>query len=46
MGYQKMMNDNDIIELFDRTNITLKELSRITGRTVQALMELLMKETV
>lgn len=37
------MTDNEIIELFDRTNITLAELSRVSGRTVKQLKTLLMK---
>jgi predicted HTH domain antitoxin len=36
------MTDQDIIELFDSTNITLKELSDITGRTIKELKSILM----
>jgi predicted HTH domain antitoxin len=36
------MSDYQIVELFDSTNITLAELSRITGRTVSQLKNLLM----
>ena len=38
------MNDREIIDLFDSTNITLEELSNMTGRTINSLIELLMEE--
>ncbi len=36
------MSDQAIIELFDSSNITLAELSAISGRSVAALKKLLM----
>jgi predicted HTH domain antitoxin len=36
------MTNQDIIDLFDSTNITLSELSRITGRTIKELKSILM----
>ena len=36
------MTDQEIIDLFDATNITLAELAAISGRTVRALKKLLM----
>jgi len=36
------MTDQEIIDLFDSTNITLSELSRRSGRSVPALKKLLM----
>jgi predicted HTH domain antitoxin len=36
------MSDQQIVDLFDSTNITLAELSRISGRSVPALKKLLM----
>ena len=36
------MTDQEIIDLFDSTNITLSELSRRSGRPVPALKKLLM----
>jgi predicted HTH domain antitoxin len=36
------MTDEQIIALFDSTNITLADLSRISGRSVPALKKLLM----
>jgi predicted HTH domain antitoxin len=36
------MSDQEIIALFDSTNITLSELSRLSGRAVPALKKLLM----
>jgi len=36
------MTDQEIIDLFDRSNITLSDLSRISGRTVSELKKLLM----
>lgn len=37
------MSDYEIIDLFDRSNCTLAQLSRITGRTTSELTELIMK---
>jgi len=37
------MTDQQIIELFDSTNITLAELAHLSGLTVKALKILLMK---
>jgi predicted HTH domain antitoxin len=37
------MSDYQIIELFDSTNVTLAELSRLTGRPVEELKALLME---
>ena len=37
------MDDLDIIDLFDSTNITLAELSRLSGRTVAELKKILME---
>jgi hypothetical protein len=37
------MTDQQIIALFDSTNITLAELAARSGRTVRALKKLLMK---
>jgi len=37
------MTDQQIIELFDSTNITLAELAHLSGRSVKALKILLMK---
>ena len=37
------MTDQEIIDLFDATNITMAELSVQSGRTVPALKKLLMK---
>lgn len=36
------MTDQQIIDLFDSTNITLAELSRITGKSVSYLKQILM----
>jgi len=36
------MSDQQIIELFDSTNITLAELSSITGKSVKQLKKILM----
>jgi hypothetical protein len=36
------MTDQEIIELFDATNITLAELAAQSGRSVPALKKLLM----
>ena len=36
------VSDYQIIDLFDSTNITLRELSRITGQTVSELKALLL----
>ena len=36
------MTDQQIVDLFDSTNITLPDLSRISGRSVPALKKLLM----
>lgn len=38
------MTNDEIIDLFDSTNITLGELSAITGRSVKELKNLLMGE--
>ena len=37
------MTDNEILELFETTNITLAELSLKTGRSIQILKRLIMK---
>jgi len=37
------MTDEQIVDLFDSTNITLAELARLSGRTVKELKILLMK---
>jgi len=36
------MNNQEIIDLFDSSNITLAELAKISGRTVAELKALLM----
>ena len=36
------MTDQQIIELFDSSNITLAELSEITGKTIKQLKTILM----
>lgn len=36
------MTNDEIKDLFDRTNLTLAELSRISGRTVKELKVLLL----
>jgi len=36
------MSKQQIIDLFDSTNITLAELSRITGKSVSYLKQILM----
>lgn len=36
------MSDQEIIDLFDSSNITLAELARISGRTIAQLKTLLM----
>lgn len=36
------MTDQDIIDLFDSTNITLRELANRSGRTVKQLKSILM----
>ena len=36
------MTDNEILELFETTNITLAELSLKTGRSIQILKRLIM----
>jgi len=36
------LTNEEIIELYDTTNITLRELSRITGWSVKDLKKLLM----
>jgi predicted HTH domain antitoxin len=38
------MSDDEIIDLFDSTNITLGELADITGRSVRELKNLLLGE--
>lgn len=38
------MSNDEIIELFDSTNITLGELANLTGRSVKELKNLLMGE--
>lgn len=38
------MSNDEIIDLFDSTNITLGELSAITGRSVADLKNLLLGE--
>ena len=35
------MSDQDIIDLFDSTNITLAELARISGRSILELKRIL-----
>ena len=37
-----IMTDQEIIDLFDTTNITLQQLARIAGRTVPQLKKILM----
>jgi predicted HTH domain antitoxin len=37
------VSDQKIIELFDSSNITLKELAEISGRSVAELKKLLME---
>ena len=37
------MTDQQIVELFDSTNITLAELAHLSGRSVKALKILLME---
>jgi predicted HTH domain antitoxin len=41
-NWRETMSDQEIIALFDSTNITLSELSRLSGRPVPALKKLLM----
>jgi predicted HTH domain antitoxin len=36
------MTDQEIIDLFDTTNITLQQLARMSGRTVPQLKKILM----
>ena len=36
------MNDQEIISMFDSSNITLANLARITGRTIAELKALLL----
>lgn len=36
------MSDDEIIDIFDTSNITLAELSRMTGRSVKDLKRLIM----
>lgn len=38
------MSNDEIIDLFDSTNITLGELANLTGRSVKELKNLLMGE--
>ena len=38
------MTNDEIIDLFDSTNITLRELSVISGRSVKELKNLLLGE--
>ena len=38
------MSDQQIIELFDSTNITLAELAHLSGRTVKALKKILISK--
>tara|TARA_A100001011_G_C14219639_1_gene803690 strand:+ start:141 stop:278 length:138 start_codon:yes stop_codon:yes gene_type:complete len=38
------MTDIEVIDLFDQTNITLRRLSEISGRSVEDLKLLLMAE--
>jgi len=38
------MTDDEIIELYDYSCLTLAELSRISGRSVAYLKELLLKD--
>lgn len=40
------MTDQEIIEYFDSTNVTLAELSNITGRTVKSLKKLLVENLI
>jgi predicted HTH domain antitoxin len=39
------MTNQQIIDLFDSTNITLAELSRITGKSVSYLKQILMGQS-
>jgi predicted HTH domain antitoxin len=39
------MSNQQIIDLFDNTNITLAELSRITGKSVPELKQILMGQS-
>tara|TARA_R110000823_G_scaffold275885_1_gene394567 strand:- start:585 stop:770 length:186 start_codon:yes stop_codon:yes gene_type:complete len=44
-GRYKIMTDQEIIDLFDSNlNITLRELSNLSGRTIANLKKLLMGE--
>ena len=44
-GRYKIMTDQEIIDLFDSNlNITLRELSNLSGRTIANLKRLLMGE--
>lgn len=36
------MSDNEIIDRFDSSNITLEQLSRLSGKSVKYLKKLLM----
>lgn len=38
------MNNQEIIDLFDSTNITLAELAAISGRSIKQLKKLLMEQ--
>ena len=43
---ESIMSDQDVIDLFDSNlNMTLRELSHISGRTVKNLKKLLMGES-
>jgi len=37
------MTDQDIIDLFDSTNITLAELARMSGRSIRELKRILLE---
>ena len=41
LKWKEQMSDQEIIELFDYSTITLKELSDITGKSVEELKALL-----
>tara|TARA_R110000765_G_scaffold16273_1_gene45990 strand:+ start:48 stop:206 length:159 start_codon:yes stop_codon:yes gene_type:complete len=42
---EKKMTDQEIIDLFDgNMNMTLRELSQLTGRSIKSLKKLLMGE--
>ena len=40
------MTNQEIIEYFNSTNVTLAELSNITGKTVESLKQLLVEDLI